>query len=287
MIFYRKGVRHETKKGQGMSASAKAHESIQLKLAAEMYDIEDRINFSVFPGLQGGPHNHTISALATALKQAQSPEYVAYQKQVVSNSAAFAKSLMNRGYALVSGGTDNHLVLVNLRDQGIDGARVEFVLEHSGLAVNKNTVPGDTSALIPHGIRMGTPALTTRGFKEQDFDQVADFFHRGVEVAKQLKSDPASGECGYEVSTMTFYAPCRPPRQGFQGVCSRPRACVRGSAQGGGGLRNVVPHSRLRRGIDAIQVTDAHEAANGFYCMLHRDQNHAVDLLLCGVAGFT
>merc|ERR1712054_278886 len=107
----------------------------------------------------GGPHNHTITALATALKQAASPEFFEYQKQVLSNSQAFAAAMTEKGYSLVSGGTENHLMLVDLKPAGIDGARVEAVLEMASIAINKNTVPGDTSALIPGGIRVGTPAL--------------------------------------------------------------------------------------------------------------------------------
>lgn len=147
MIFYRKGVRSENKKGEKI-----------------MYDLESKINFSVFPGFQGGPHNHTISALATALKQASTPEYRAYQGQVLKNCKRLADTLLARGYDLVGGGTDNHLVLVNLKKSrnGLDGARVERVLELVNIAANKNTVPGDVSAMTPGGIRMGTPALTSR-----------------------------------------------------------------------------------------------------------------------------
>jgi glycine hydroxymethyltransferase len=151
MIFFRKGA-----KPGGKGA----------------YDLEARINFAVFPGLQGGPHNHTISALATALKQAALPEFKAYQKQVLANASAFAAALQRGGFTLVSGGTDNHLVLVDLRAQGMDGARVERVCELAGLSVNKNTVPGDKSALVPSGIRMGTPALSSRGLDEADFGVV-------------------------------------------------------------------------------------------------------------------
>ncbi len=106
-----------------------------------MYDLESKINFAVFPGCQGGPHNHTITALATALKQAQSPEYKEYQRQVVANSKFFASKLIDMGYNLVSGGTDNHLLLVNLKksrnNMGMDGARVERVMELANLAANK------------------------------------------------------------------------------------------------------------------------------------------------------
>lgn len=171
MIFYRKGVRSTTKKGEKI-----------------LYDLEDKINFSVFPRFQGGPHNHTISAIATALKQAMSPEFVAYQKQVLLNSAKLAEVLIGRGYSLVSGGTQNHLILVDVkRSRGLDGARVERVLELVNIAVNKNTVPGDTSALMPGGIRMGAPALTSRGFTTEDFEKVADFFDRACDITVELK----------------------------------------------------------------------------------------------------
>merc|ERR1712176_619866 len=171
MIFYRKGVRKHDKKGNPI-----------------MYNIADKIDFSVFPGHQGGPHNHTISALATGLKLAKTPEYRAYQEQVMKNCQAFAKRFQELGYALVSGGTDNHLVLIDLKPNGVDGSRVERVMELAHIAANKNTVPGDVSALVPGGIRMGTPALTTRGFMEKDFVAVADFVDRAVKIAADIKS---------------------------------------------------------------------------------------------------
>ncbi|EQC37942.1 serine hydroxymethyltransferase, mitochondrial [Saprolegnia diclina VS20] len=167
MIFYRKGVQSVDKKGKEIK-----------------YDLASRIDFTVFPGLQGGPHNHTISALATALLQAQSPSFIAYQKQVLANSKALAGRLMEKGYTLVSNGTDNHLCLVDLkRSKGIDGSRVEFLLENVNMVINKNTVPGDKSALVPGGMRLGAPALTTRGLTEEDFVQVADLIDEGVNLA--------------------------------------------------------------------------------------------------------
>ena len=174
MIFYRKGQKGTDKKGNPI-----------------MYDLEDKINFAVFPGLQGGPHNHTIGALATCLKQAATPEFVEYQKQVLANCKRLADELQKLGYSLVSGGTDNHLVLIDVKgSKGIDGARVERVLELACIATNKNTIPGDTSALMPGGIRMGTPALTSRGFEEEDFAKVAHFFDRAVAIALKLKGTP-------------------------------------------------------------------------------------------------
>ena len=182
MIFYRKGQKGTDKKGNPI-----------------MYDLEEKINFAVFPGLQGGPHNHTIGALATCLKQASTPEFVEYQKQVLRNCARFADELNAKGYNLVSGGTDNHLVLVDLKaSRGIDGARVERILELACIATNKNTIPGDKSALNPGGIRMGTPALTSRGLVEDDFAKVAEFFDRAVAIAVELqKTDQGSKLKGF------------------------------------------------------------------------------------------
>lgn len=179
LIFFRRGLRRTNAKG-----------------VEEMYNLENPINTSVFPGHQGGPHNHTIAALSVALKQAQTPEFRSYQSQVLANAKALARRLGDPkdkgglGYTLVSGGTDNHLVLVDLKPQGVDGARVERVLELVGVASNKNTVPGDRSALTPGGLRIGTPAMTTRGFNEDDFVRVADIIDRAVTIA--VRTDKAA-----------------------------------------------------------------------------------------------
>merc|ERR1711973_497375 len=142
-----------------------------------------------FPGLQGGPHNHAIGGVAVALKQAMTPEFVSYQKQVLSNAKAMAASLLEKGYELVSGGTDNHLVLVNLKSsKKIDGARVESVCNQVFITLNKNSVPSDTSALVPGGIRLGAPALTSRGFVEEDFKNVVELIDNAVEIAQEVKS---------------------------------------------------------------------------------------------------
>ncbi|KAI8996785.1 serine hydroxymethyltransferase-domain-containing protein [Pilobolus umbonatus] len=171
MIFFRKGVRSVDKKGKEIK-----------------YDLENPINQSVFPGHQGGPHNHTISALSVALKQVKSPLFKEYQTQVLKNNSAFAQRFQDLKYSLVSGGTDNHLLLVDLKPKGIDGARVERVLELVNIAANKNTVPGDKSALIPGGLRIGTPAMTSRGLKEQEFVQIADFIDRAVQISIEEKN---------------------------------------------------------------------------------------------------
>jgi glycine hydroxymethyltransferase len=154
-----------------------------------MWDIEDKINFSVFPGHQGGPHNHTISALAVALKFAAEPEFKEYQTQVLKNCKVMETTFKKMGYELVSGGTDTHLLLLDLRSHGIDGARVERVLELVNIASNKNTVPGDKSAVIPSGLRMGSPAMTSRGLKEADFEKVCGFVGRAVWIAKGIDGE--------------------------------------------------------------------------------------------------
>ncbi|XP_076944330.1 serine hydroxymethyltransferase 3, chloroplastic-like isoform X2 [Bidens hawaiensis] len=150
-------------------------------------ELESAINNAVFPGLQGGPHNHTIGGLAVCLKHAQSPEFKAYQNQVVSNCRALATRLLELGYTLVSGGSDNHLVLVDLRPLGLDGARVEKILDLASITLNKNSVPGDKSALVPGGIRIGSPAMTTRGFTEKEFTYIAEFIHEGVQLTREVK----------------------------------------------------------------------------------------------------
>mmetsp|Transcript_13475 Transcript_13475/g.34578 ORF Transcript_13475/g.34578 Transcript_13475/m.34578 type:complete len:514 (+) Transcript_13475:144-1685(+) len=158
-------------------------------------ELMDQINQAVFPALQGGPHNHTISGLAVALKMATAPEFMDYQQQIVKNAKALADQLIGHGYSLVSGGTDNHLMLVDLKPSGVDGSRVQIILDLVSITLNKNSVPGDKSAMNPGGIRIGTPALTTRGFDEDDFRRVGDLIHRGIEIAQACKAaTPAPGK---------------------------------------------------------------------------------------------
>ncbi|KAI5922923.1 serine hydroxymethyltransferase [Camillea tinctor] len=172
MIFFRKGVR-----------------STDPKTGKEtLYDLENPINFSVFPGHQGGPHNHTITALTVALKQAASPEFKTYQQKVVSNAKTLENKFKALGYKLVSDGTDSHMVLLDLRPQALDGARVEAVLEQINIACNKNSIPGDKSALTPCGIRIGTPAMTSRGFGEEAFEKVAEYIDQSIKICKEVQA---------------------------------------------------------------------------------------------------
>jgi glycine hydroxymethyltransferase len=169
MIYYRKGVRKTSAAGKEV-----------------MYDLDEKINFGVFPAVQGGPHNNAIAALSVALKEALSPEFREYQVQVKKNAKHLADILMKKGYTLVSGGTDTHLMLVDLRPQNIDGARVDSLLEQANITLNKNAVPGDTKPFVPGGIRIGSPAMTTRGLKEKEFEKIGEFLDRGIKIAMRL-----------------------------------------------------------------------------------------------------
>ena len=156
-------------------------------------EFEERINFAVFPSIQGGPHNNTIAAVAVQLKEVASPEFKAYAQQIVANCKALAASLMSRGYKLATGGTDNHLILWDLRPAKLTGNKFELICDEASITLNKNSIHGDTSALTPGGVRVGTPALTSRGFKEADFEQVAEFLHRALVIAQGIQSTLAAG----------------------------------------------------------------------------------------------
>jgi len=137
------------------------------------------IDKTIFPGIQGGPLMHVIAAKAVCFKQAMTPEFINYQKQIVINAKALAKKLVELDYNLVSGGTDNHLMLVDLRNKGITGKQAEKALEEAGITVNKNTVPFDPQKpMVTSGIRIGTPAVTTRGMKEKDMSVIAEMMNR-------------------------------------------------------------------------------------------------------------
>ena len=139
------------------------------------------IDKAIFPGTQGGPLMHTIAAKAVCLGEALSPAFKEYGKQVVANCAALAEGLLKRGHSLVSGGTDNHLILLDLRDKDITGKELEHRLDEVYITVNKNTVPNEPrSPFITSGIRIGTPAVTTRGLKEADMDRIAEFITLAV-----------------------------------------------------------------------------------------------------------
>ncbi|MBT7241212.1 MAG: serine hydroxymethyltransferase [Candidatus Diapherotrites archaeon] len=151
-------------------------------------EIAEKIDKAVFPGLQGGPHEHTIAAKAVAFKEANTPEFKNYAEQIVKNAKALGEALADLGYRLVSGGTDNHLLLVDTRVGGISGIDAEKALEKGGMYCNKNTIPFETgSPWDPSGIRIGTPVLTTRGMKEKEMNEVASF----MDQALKAKDDDA------------------------------------------------------------------------------------------------
>ena len=137
----------------------------------------DKFNFNkaVFPGIQGGPLEHVIAGKAVCFKEALEPEFAEYQKQIIKNAQALSKGLMDRGVKIVSGGTDNHLMLIDLRGEDVTGKELEKRLDAAHITCNKNTVPnGPRSPFVTSGVRLGTPAVTTRGLKEDDMDMIAE-----------------------------------------------------------------------------------------------------------------
>lgn len=155
-------------------------------------DLAKRVNDAVFPACQGGPHNNTIAAVATALLQVAQPSWRAYAQQVVSNAQTLASALAKHGYKLQTGGTDNHLVLWDLRPIGLTGSKVEKVCDLMGITINKNAVSGDASAQVPGGIRLGTSAITSRNMRDADVEVVADLLHRAVQLALLLQKEAGS-----------------------------------------------------------------------------------------------
>ncbi len=145
-------------------------------------EYQEKVDKFNFPGTQGGPFMHAIAAKAVCFKEAMGEEFKAYQRQVVANAKALARCLMDKGFDVVSGGTDNHLFLVDLTNKGLSGKKAEKALEAAGITVNKNTVPFDQkSPFVTSGIRVGTPALTTRGMKEPEMSRIADMMCRVLE----------------------------------------------------------------------------------------------------------
>ncbi|MEK7534396.1 MAG: serine hydroxymethyltransferase [Patescibacteria group bacterium] len=148
-------------------------------------DLPKKIDSAIIPGLQGGPHDNQTAAIAVALKEASLPWFKRYAEQIVKNAKALAKELLKYDFNLVSGGTDNHLILIDLRNRKVNGSIAAIALETAGIVVNKNGVPFDTMPpFYPSGIRLGTPAITTRGMKEKEMVKVAQFINRAVEEVK-------------------------------------------------------------------------------------------------------
>lgn len=175
MIFYRVGDKGVDKKGNTIK-----------------YDLQKPIDEALFPGLQGGPHNHAIAGVAVALRQAQEESFKEYSRQTCRNAQALAEAMKALGYKLVTDGTDCHLMLINLRPSGSDGNRTQAVLDRVHIATNKNTIPGDKSAMNPSGLRLGTPALTSRGMTEEDMVVVAALIDEGVQIASKCQQSLAA-----------------------------------------------------------------------------------------------
>jgi glycine hydroxymethyltransferase len=161
----------------------------------------------VFPGTQGGPLEHCIAAKAVALHEASQLDFKEYTKQVVKNAQTLAAAMINRGYAIVSGGTDSHLMLVDLRPKGITGKEAEQLLDRAAITTNKNTIPGDPqSPFVTSGIRLGTPALTTRGFGAEEFERVADLIDQVLTVRDAGTVARVKGEVRALVEEFPLYA---------------------------------------------------------------------------------
>lgn len=162
----------------------------------ETINLAKKIDSGIFPGTQGGPLMHVIAAKAVCFGEALKPEFKEYQKQVVKNAKALAEGFQNNGIRLVSGGTDNHLMLVDLTETGKSGKEVEKLLDAANITVNKNTIPKETkSPFVTSGIRIGTPALTSRGFKEDDMKQIANLIAKiireGEDAVEEVKAEVA------------------------------------------------------------------------------------------------
>jgi glycine hydroxymethyltransferase len=156
-----------------------------------------KVDKAVFPGLQGGPHMHTMAAIAVAMAEADTPEFVAYAKQIIKNAKALAEKLMEYGFELVTGGTDNHLILIDLRNKNIPGKKMAKALDRARIVTNYNTIPGDPAPpMNPNGVRIGTPAVTTRGFKEPQAREIATFINR---IAENIDNEAEIEEVGKDV----------------------------------------------------------------------------------------
>jgi glycine hydroxymethyltransferase len=140
-----------------------------------------QVNSAVFPGMQGGPHDHITAAKAVAFGEALKPEFTEYSKQILRNAKAIAAELIKRGYRIISGGTDNHMMVIDLNPQGLVGKEAEKILEKIGISVSRSTIPDDPNPpMNPSGIRIGTPAVTTRGMKEAEMILLAEYIDEAL-----------------------------------------------------------------------------------------------------------
>lgn len=163
------------------------------------------IDRAVFPGLQGGPHDHIIAGKAVAFKEALEPAFKEYSKQIIKNAKVLAEELIGYGFSIISNGTDNHLMLVDLTNKGVTGKQAQQALDKAGITCNKNTVPFETrSPMDPSGIRLGTPAITTRGMKEAEMKMIANWIN---EVVANISNEAKIAEIGEAVKTFCLKFP--------------------------------------------------------------------------------
>lgn len=198
---------HKTLRGPrgGMILSDFEGGEIFLKNMPAAKTITEALDFVIFPGIQGGPLMHAIAAKAVSFKEALSPDYIDYQKRVLANAKALADELMKLGFKVVSGGTDNHIVLLDLSDKEVSGKGLEKALEKAGITTNKNMVPYDKrKPMITSGVRLGTPAATTKGFTEADMRTIAGFI---AKVANDYKNEAMLEELKKEVITLSSKYP--------------------------------------------------------------------------------
>ncbi len=166
-------------------------------------ELPQKIDKAIFPGLQGGPHNHTTAGIAVALGEAAKPAFKKYAAQIVKNAKAMAEEFTKRGITLVSGGTDNHLMLLDLSKEGNLGSQLEYAMDVAHITANKNTIPGDTaSPFYPSGIRLGTPAITTRGMKEKEMKKIAGWI---VTIIDHIKAYPLPEDKTKRAEFMTTF----------------------------------------------------------------------------------
>lgn len=190
---------HKTLRGpRGALILANGNPSNPLKKPERTREnIPSLIDRAVIPGLQGGPHNHQTAAIAVALDEARQPSFKAYAQQVMDNAQTLAGALMSKDFELVTGGTDSHLMLIDMTNKGLSGKEAEKALGKAGITVNKNTIPFEPrSAFDPSGIRLGTPALTTRGMKQAEMKQIADWIDRAI---KAVSDDSALAKIRAEI----------------------------------------------------------------------------------------
>ncbi|CAI2368679.1 unnamed protein product [Moneuplotes crassus] len=150
-------------------------------------EYEEKVNFAVFPQHQGGPHMNQVAALCIALKDASSERYHEYARQVTANAKAMAEAMLEKGFEIMTGGTENHLILWNVKASGLSGSKVEAVLEKVNIYSNKNSIAGDKSPMNPGGVRVGTPAMTTRGMLEEDMKTIVDYFQKVIDISTRVQ----------------------------------------------------------------------------------------------------